>query len=467
MIASKAIVVYHLQEPFINSVIEQIISRSQLLIILPALYKELCNPPRDVLDLSQPALPSLTSSWSQTCYPGVVVEALNEYIDASDKTALTDLVSCLLKEDAVCLARQRGPEYNFGGAGNIDHPQNVNNQLPPDKVGLLDTVPADNLESEHYFGDFTQRLSKIGSNYIEHVSECMTIASSADLAFKSHDWKSKEFKETYKKMKECRAKFDEKQKKLRELSTDENDEGGDFLIQGRKKAAIVQKLKEHGGPITSAADVTELFTGFPNWDTLPANHGQSKKLKSILRQEITYARDYVFDTLKKVGNPLFKLNKLSARDMMENLNVLYGERGEQLTADFEDVSAMRTLWGCEASKSVDPSVTDLGHLKKDDPIIFKIEETLALGIIEEVHPDEVWVLPLDEVKSLSSADSVAGQLWRYPDPIDLVAVEKDAILPCFPSLELDRVCSSNHSGAQTIMFRLFNDDVLKLFCKQI
>ena len=236
MISSKAIVGYHLQEPFINSVIEQNISRSQLLTVLPALYTELCNPPRDVLDLSQPALPSLTSSWSQTCYPGVVVEALNEYIDASDKTALTDLVSCLLKEDAVCLARQRGPEYNFGGASNIDHPQNVNNQLPPDKVGLLDTVPADNLESEHYFGDFTQRLSKIGSNYIEHVSECMTIASSADLAFKSHDWKSKEFKETYKKMKECRAKFDAKQKKLRELSTDENDEGGDFLIQGRKKS---------------------------------------------------------------------------------------------------------------------------------------------------------------------------------------------------------------------------------------
>ena len=106
-------------------------------------------------------------------------------------------------------------------------------------------------------------------------------------------------------------------------------------------------------------------------------------------------------------------------------------------------------------------------MKKDDPIIFKIEEALALGIIEEVHPEEVWVLPLDEVKSVPSTDSVDGQLWRFPDPINLVAVEKEAILPCFPSLELDRVCSMNLSGAQTIMFRLFNDDVLKLFCKQV
>ena len=50
--------------------------------------------------------------------------------------------------------------------------------------------------------------------------------------------------------------------------------------------------------------------------------------------------------LKKVGNPLFKLNKLSVRDMVKNLGVLYGDRGEQLTAYIEDVMcALNTLWG--------------------------------------------------------------------------------------------------------------------------
>ena len=57
------------------------------------------------------------------------------------------------------------------------------------------------------------------------------------------------------------------------------------------------------------------------------NNVKYKQLKSILRQETTYARDYVFGTLKKVGNPLFKLNKLSLREMVENLSVLYGDRG--------------------------------------------------------------------------------------------------------------------------------------------
>ena len=467
MIVSKAIVGFHLHEPFINSVVEQNIQRSQLLTVLPALHTELCDPPRDVLDLSQPALLSLTSSWSQNCYPELVVSALQKYIDECDKTALSKMVICLLKEDAVCLARQRGPEYNFGGSANLDHPQNVENQLPSNKQNLLDSVPADNLESEHYFGDFTQRLSKVGSKYIELVSDCMTIASSADLAFKSHEWKSKKFNETFVKMKECRAKFNESQRKLRELSTNEDEDNGDFLIQGRKKAAVIQKLKEHQGPMTSATDVTDLLDGYPGWKTLKPNNVKYKQLKSILRQETTYARDYVFDTLKKVGNPLFKLNKLSLREMVENLSVLYGDRGEQLTADFEDVrSAMDTLWGKKSTDSDVATNTDShDNFKKDDAIVFKSDDNLALGIIEEVHPDELWVLPLDEVKTLFSSGSAAGQLWRYPDPIELLPVRHEAVLPCFPNLELDRVCSSNSGIGQSMMFRVFNEDVLKLFCK--
>ena len=153
--------------------------------------------------------------------------------------------------------------------------------------------------------------------------------------------------------------------------------------------------------------------------------------------------------------------------MVENLSVLYGDRGEQLTADFEDVrSAMDTLWGNEGTKSNDASNTDHDEMfKKDDAVIFKTEEHLALGIIEEVHPDELWVLPLDEVKSISTSNSVTGQVWKYPDPIYLLPVRHEDVLPCFPNLELDRVCSSNSRYGQTIMFRVFNDDVLNLFCK--
>ena len=477
LVVSKALVGIILHEPFINSVVEQQVSRSQLLTVLPALYSELNNPPRDVLDLSQPALPSLTSSWSVSCYGDVQVTALKAFISNCDQTALRKLVICLLKADAVCLARQRGPEYNFG-TGNLDHPQNVTNQLAPDKQHLLDTVPADNLESEHYFGDFTQRLAKCGSQYIDHISDCMTISSSADLAFKSHDWKSKEFAETFKKMVDCRMKFDQQQKHLRQISIDENLESGDFILEGRKKAAILQKLKEHGGPITSTSDMDTILSEYPDWETIPKTCKQSKSLRSLLRKEITYARDYIFDTLKKSGNPLFKLNQLSLRDMVQNLTVLYGERGEQLTADIEDVrSALDSLWNedtqiqnaveKDTKESEKDTSDDTSNLKKNDAIVFKQEDKLAMGIIEEIHPDEVWVIPLDQVESPGSSDLSLGQLWRYPEPVDLVAVEIGAILPCFPCLELDRTLSRHTRSGQKIVFRVFNDDVLNLFCKSV
>ena len=60
---------------------------------------------------------------------------------------------------------------------------------------------------------------------------------------------------------------------------------------------------------------------------------------------------------------------------------------------------------------------------------------------------------------------MAGQLWRYPDAVELVPVLGADVLPCFPSLELDRVCSIDKSGSQTIMFKVFNDDILRLFCR--
>ena len=46
LIVAKGLVGFILHEPFINSVVEQNIQRSQLLTVLPALHSELVNPPR-------------------------------------------------------------------------------------------------------------------------------------------------------------------------------------------------------------------------------------------------------------------------------------------------------------------------------------------------------------------------------------------------------------------------------------
>ena len=349
----------------------------------------------------------------------------------------------MLERDAECLARQRGPEYGFGPASNIDHPQNVLNQLPPDKEHLLDTVPADNLESEHYFGDFTQRLSKCGSKYTEHVSECLTIAGSTDLAFSSHEWKSKSFKVKYDKMMDQREAFALQQRQLREAMDDTTEERRDYLEHGRRKAGMVEKLKEHKGPITNISDVEDILSQFHGWHNNKLTASQEKKLKSIFRQEITYARDYVFDNIKKTGNPLFKINKLSVREMAENLKVLYGGRSDHLLADIEDVRAALRVISKEddedpkedAASEHDITIED--DYMKDDAIVFKTEGTLVMGIIEDVHPDEVWTIPLESFKQSESIDDSVAQFWRYPVELDLITVMKSDILPCHPILELD------------------------------
>ena len=69
LIVAKALCGIILQEPYINMIVELKVTRTQLLIVLPALYKELLKPPNDVLDISKPALPSLSSSWLESCYP--------------------------------------------------------------------------------------------------------------------------------------------------------------------------------------------------------------------------------------------------------------------------------------------------------------------------------------------------------------------------------------------------------------
>ena len=103
--------------------------------------------------------------------------------------------------------------------------------------------------------------------------------------------------------------------------------------------------------------------------------------------------------LKKVGNPLFKLNKLSVRDMVENLGVLYGDRGEQMTADIEDVRcALNTLLGDKQPETEADIIED--SFSKDCAIVLKIQGKLAMGIFKEVQPE--WLDSCGDILMLLS-----------------------------------------------------------------
>ena len=80
--------------------------------------------------------------------------------------------------------------------------------------------------------------------------------------------------------------------------------------------------------------------------------------------------------MKKTGNPLFKLNKLSIKEMVENLEVLYGKRGDQITADIEDV---RDVLDLMEGKSDEEGVGESVKYTKDQVVVFKVENKLGIG----------------------------------------------------------------------------------------
>ena len=291
------------------------------------------------------------------------------------------------------------------------------NQLPVGKEDFLDSVSPHNLESEHHFGEFTQRLQCIGSQHVNHVSECMTISSNSDLAFKDHGWKSKDFKKIYDELQKCKNKFEKEQDQLRKKNVEVEDLNN-VLEEGRKKAGLLEKMKSHGGPITSRDDIDNILAKFDGWEKYEEKSAKTKKLKSILRQN---GRDHFFTTVKKTNNPLFKVNNLSVSDMVENLRVLHGNYGENITADMEDI---RTALSKINSKSTEDTAivtekenaenTIVPIFNKEESILFQVNGSFGLGIIEEVHPQELWVIALENSGVKNSLESV-GKLWKYPD----------------------------------------------------
>ena len=90
--------------------------------------------------------------------------------------------------------------------------------------------------------------------------------------------------------------------------------------------------------------------------------------------------------------------------------------------------------------------------EKGQGIVFQLEDKLMIGVIDEVHSGEVWAIPLDPVELSCQEPSDKVQLWKYPDQLMLVSVPMENILPCFPSLELDKICSQHTKDGQSVMF---------------
>ena len=300
-------------------------------------------------------------------------------------------------------------------------------------------------------------------------------------------WRSKSFSKTFQKMKDAEKVFDDSQRQLREEGTEQNGDFQNQVKEGRRKAGMLGKMKEWGGPITCQEDLTKLLEDFVGWETKKPQSAANKKLKSILRQEIVHARDYFFTNMKKSGNPLFKLNKLSVKEHVENLKVLFGKQGEEITADVEDGrDALELILKGDDPKSDDlesdlaisktvelegdPVIDDSKQTEtdiysKDQSVVFIHNSKLFLGVSEEVNPDKLWIIPLENAVKRFSRNKKICEVWKYPGNIVILEVSRSDLLPVWPVLELEKQISRNKYG-QVIYFRLLNDDIITMFISE-
>ena len=77
----------------------------------------------------------------------------------------------------------------------------------------------------------------------------------------------------------------------------------DALIKERKRTAILQKLKEQGGPFTSAEEADDYLADLDDLNM--------KEKQKRMKLEITYARDT--STLLPKADPLFKIRKVDMK----------------------------------------------------------------------------------------------------------------------------------------------------------
>ena len=117
---------------------------------------------------------------------------------------------------------------------------------------------------------------------------------------------------------------------MRNVSDEKREE---TLVQERKRIVSLQKLKEQGGPFTSAEEVDAYLSD------LDENNKKEKQRR--MKLEISYVRDT--STLSPKVDPLFKIRKVdlkgkqrdkTATEFGEALAVLLGRKADRRAMDY-------------------------------------------------------------------------------------------------------------------------------------
>ena len=297
---------YHVTEPYLNLLIDMETPNSKLLIIFPQMYNDLLNPDCCFTQFEYSALPSLSEAWlppfdkHSTPYTVDIMKSLQKQVELSDINLLNKYIHELCSNAAERFARQRGPEYGFGGFEESE--KLLTKQLSKEELTI---APTHTKPVENFFGVVDHGLEVFGPQAFQKLADYKVIRTSVDLI--------SDGKYRWRQMKEVQKELDNKQEVYSDLQKEliaagvKPEEVVLLATQSKIQRVVGQCKKSHFGPIDTEEEL----------DSLIANVTDKKVLAKKLALEIWYQKFTRFQI--KETNPLFKQRNLSPEEMERNL----------------------------------------------------------------------------------------------------------------------------------------------------
>ena len=208
----------------------------------------------------------------------------------------------------------------------------------------IDQTPVHNLAAERACGKIDYRIKRTHSlppvsrqmilqryfhhNLYHHVCDhnhrCKELRNGTTPSFRG-------YKEAADKKRELELFWTRSMKERMRDGSDEKRE--EALVQERKRIVSLQKLKEQGGPFTSAEEVDAYLADLDDVN--------KKEKQKRMKLEVSYARDT--STLLPKADPLFKIRKVdvkgkqrdkTAMEFGEALAVLLGRKADRKAMDY-------------------------------------------------------------------------------------------------------------------------------------
>ena len=315
----------HLVEPFYAHTISPHATHSKLKVFYTKLYRSMDTKEvsEDLFTFNKPMLDGV----EEDLLEGVKLSYKKEVLGAVTKVAqehreeVVKLASVMLPHLRIVLARQR---QDYG----IDEERFPARYPVEEQAASIDETPVTNLAAERACGKIDYRLHKARS--LSAVSRQMILQRCKELR-SSQTPSFRGYREAAMAKRELELRWTNFMKDRMKQGSDEKRELS--LLQERKKLDSLEKLKEDGGPFTSAEEVVTFLADLTDHNT--------KEKQRRMKREIQYARDT--STLLPKTDPLFKIRRTdvhgnqrdkTALEFGEALKVFLGRKGDRQKLDY-------------------------------------------------------------------------------------------------------------------------------------